>query len=621
MGEQGVKLAKTTENTSRFIGHLMNDIRAMDWMLANNMFETGITRIGAEQEFCLVTEDWRPSNRAVEILSKIDDPHFTTELAKYNLEINLDPVELKGNCFTKVEQQLTELLQKASKISEENNTKIILTGILPTIGKEHLSLDYITPKPRYFALNEKLLQLKKENFHLHLQGVDELTIRHDSVLFEACNTSFQLHLQIDPDDFISSYNWAQAISGPILSVCTNSPILLGRELWNETRIALFRQSIDTRTVSTVIKEQPPRVGFGLEWATGTASDIFKNNIAQYKNILFKEIEKNSFEEVKQGKIPKLEALNLHNGTIYPWNRACYGVGNGKAHLRIENRYIPSGPSILDEMANFALWVGVMIARPKKFDDMSTIMNFKDAKSNFIKAARYGKDALLIWEDKHVTIKQLMENIMLPLAYRGLASLNINTTDIQRLLGIIEQRVNGKSGAQWIVRNFRELNKIYTKDTSQRLLARAMYKKQKLNTPINQWADIKNNEVLKKESLKVGHVMSTHLFTVQENDLAVLVVNIMDWKNIHHMPVENEQGQLVGLLTHTHIRKFQNNTDIHRSIVRDIMTTNVITVKPETTIKNAIALMKNKEIGCLPVKDQNELIGIVTIKDIIAFDHD
>lgn len=335
MGEQKVNIQESDEKKTEFIRHLLDDVKALEYMLEHQLFEKGITRIGAEQEFCLVTEDWRPAKNSIGILEDINDPHFTTELACFNLEINLDPVELKDNCLSKIQQQLQELLKKASIAAEKNDSKIVLAGILPTISKAHLNFDYITPMPRYYALNQKLMALRMNHFHLYLLGVDELNISHDSILFEACNTSFQLHLQIEPNDFISSFNWAQAISGPVLGICANSPLLLGRELWNESRIALFRQSVDTRNISSALKDEAPRVAFGSDWATGSPASIYKDDISQHKVILSRDLTQNSLEMVQQGKIPKLEALTLHSGTIYPWNRACYGVGNGKPHLRIE----------------------------------------------------------------------------------------------------------------------------------------------------------------------------------------------------------------------------------------------------------------------------------------------
>lgn len=350
MGQQLANSQVNKETRIQFIRHLLNDIDAMDQMIQNNQFETGITRIGAEQEFCLVNKQWRPAQNAQELLPFMEDAHFTTELARYNLEINLDPLELEGGCFSTMENQLRSLLNKAHSVAKQHDTTILLTGILPTISKAELKFDYMTQSPRYWAMNQVIKEARGADIELKISGIDELSVIHDSVLFEACNTSFQLHLQIAPDDFVSSYNWSQAIAGPIMAVSTNSTLLLGRELWNETRIALFQQSIDTRRTSFALRNQEARVSFGNQWSSGKATDIFKNDIANYKVLLAKDIEQSSLDILNQGNIPKLEALCLNNSIIYRWNRPCYGVGGGKPHLRIENRYIPSGPTVLDEMA-------------------------------------------------------------------------------------------------------------------------------------------------------------------------------------------------------------------------------------------------------------------------------
>lgn len=393
MGDQHVAKLDP-KGYAHFIRHLLDDVSAFKKMLDQGMIEDDIIRIGAEQELGLVNEKWRSTKKANEILASVQDERFTTELAQFNIEINLDPVELNADCLKQMEEQLIMQLQKANEAAKSFKSRIVLTGILPTITQKELRYEYISPNPRYGALNDIMRELRGDGFHLHIRGIDELTLKHDSVLFEACNTSFQMHLQIRPGDFISSFNWAQAISAPVLAIATNSPLLLGRQLWSETRVALFRQSLDTRNISYALKDQLPRVHFGNKWASGDVVDIFKDTIANYKVLLSKEITAFSTTELAQGIVPKLRALNLHNGTVYPWNRACFGVGGGKPHVRIENRYIPSGPTAIDEMANFAFWIGLMLGRPSRFDDMPAVMEFEEAHGNFVKVARLGKDAVL-----------------------------------------------------------------------------------------------------------------------------------------------------------------------------------------------------------------------------------
>lgn len=620
MGDHLVKSAKDREVRTRFIKHLLNDIKSMELMLERGLIETGINRIGAEQELCLITKNWRPAKNSEEILAAIDDPHFTTELARFNLEINLDPVELKGNCFSIIHDQIRTLLNKARNEAKKQGTLTLLTGILPTISKTELEFEYMTPQPRYWLLNELVRDIRGSDFHLHIKGVDELAITHDSVLMEACNTSFQLHLQVDPNDFVASYNWAQAISGPMLGVCANSPLLLGRELWSETRIALFQQSIDTRMTTYALKDQLPRVSFGEAWETGSPADVFKNDVAQHKIILAKTLDHDSLEELESGKIPKLEALNIHNGTIYRWNRPCYGVGNGKAHLRIENRYIPSGPSVIDEMANFAYWIGLMMGRPAQFDNINEKMEFRDVKSNFIKAARTGKESVLRWEGELISVRDLTLHKLLPLAHEGLKKMGIDKETSEKLLDVIEKRTLGKTGAQWSILNYRNLRKTLRTDDALLALTRAMQQNQLTDMPVHEWPEIPPHPNTHEFATMVGHIMSTRLFTVYEDDLAEMATQLMIWKDIHHVPVENNNGEICGLLTWTHLKRYRAMEDPEYNLcVGDIMAKKVFLAHTEMPIPEAIALMKQNSIGCLPVVHNQHLVGIVTIKDIKQYD--
>ncbi|WP_435624439.1 CBS domain-containing protein [Flagellimonas sp.] len=615
MGEMIKQRSQNTVERMAFVQHLIDDIKALETLLENGSFEDDIVRIGAEQELCLINEEYRPYGVNLELLKAIDDPHFTTELANYNIEINLDPFELKGNCFSLVENQLRSLLRKAATKAEGVGAKLLLAGILPTIGKKEVGLDYLTPIPRYFALNDMLKAYKGDDFNLKIRGVDELFLKHDSVMFEACNTSFQLHLQIPSHDFVSSYNWAQAIAGPVLSVCCNSPMLMGRELWKETRIALFQQSLDTRKTAFALRNQTPRVGFGDDWETGNVAEIFKKDISKHRILLTKDIKENSLEKIKRGEMPKLPALCLHNGTVYRWNRPCYGVGGGKPHLRIENRYIPSGPSVLDEMANFAFWVGLMKGRPKNFDDMPSQMDFKSAKTNFIKAARTGKETLFSWGGEAYSAKKLVLNKLLPIAYKGLHKCGIDNADVERLLGIIEARTNGRTGEQWQVANIRELKKRYKTNKSLVLLTKQMVDNQTENLPIHLWKDINIQEISRKPKL-VKEIMTSHVLKLYEDDYVSMAKAIMEWNQIHHIPVENDEGELVGLLTWSYLESLDKSIDFEQTMVADVMITDIVSIGPDEKINSASAILNQHDIGCLPIVLGKTLVGILSKQDLV-----
>ncbi len=621
MGEHSVSIAENREVRARFIRHLLHDIRALEEMLDRNMIESGITRVGAEQEFCLVDHNWRPSINSAEILQALDDPHYQTELARYNLEINLDPRKVESGCFGAINEELTRRLNNANEEAINLNTRILLAGILPTISKNELEFEYMTPMPRYFALNEAVKRHRKGDFSVHLDGVDELSLLHDSVLFEACNTSFQVHLQVSPDDFVASYNWAQAIAAPILGIATNSPLLLGRELWAETRIALFQQSIDTRLSSYALKEQEPRVTFGDRWETGSLAEIFKNDIARHRVILSKEIREDSLETLKSGKVPGLKALCVHNGTVYRWNRPCYGVSKGTAHVRIENRYLPSGPTPIDEMANFVLWVGLMLGRPAGFDNIAEVMDFRDAKSNFFRAARNGKDSVLTWDGKSRHLTDLLRNDLLPMAREGLLNYGLEEKEISEYLDVIEGRIDGQTGSQWMISGFRQARATMKKDDALMVLTKSIHDNQRKGRPVHEWPPMHQDLEPHEAASRVEHIMSTQLFTVMDKDLAMLATSVMRWKNIHHVPVETVERDLCGLLTWTHMIRNHKHEEDPALLVEDIMEKNVISVVPTTPIREAIRIMKENEIGCLPVAVENELVGIITIEDVLEFDHE
>jgi CBS domain-containing protein len=621
MGEHNVNLSENIKEKNKFVRHLLNDIEALEQMLVTNLIEDNKMRIGAEQEFFLINDNWCPSVDSDFILLALNDYHFTTEMTRYTLEINLDPLEARKNCFTMMESQLQKLLKKAKNVAGQYHAKVLLTSILPTVTKNELALKYMTPMSRYFELNKIIKKMRGDDFSLHITGVDELSVLHDTVLFEGCIASFQMHLQIPSFDFIASYNWAQAIAAPVLAISTNSPLLMGRELWSETRIAVFQQSFDTRASSYTVKEKDARVSFGQEWAKGTAVDLFKRDISRHKIMLTKDIPTNSLEDIEKGKIPKLQALKIFNGTMYHWNRACYGISNGKPHLRIENRYVPAGPTTTDEVANFAFWVGLLVGRPKEFDDMETVMDFKDAKSNFLKAARTGKESVMHWQGELITATELVINKLLPIAYKGLQKLNIDKNDIDRYLGIIEKRTLGNTGAQWQISNYHFLRKTLKKDDAILSLTKAIYENQQDNQPVHSWQHIKDVSKANKSAKLVSHIMSTQLFVVLENDLADLATSVMLWNNIHHLPVENDSGKLAGLLTWSHIQKNHKQHEKEHYKVTDIMIHQPLTIGPETSISDAIKIMKEHEYGCLPVVSDNELIGIITIVDVETFDHE
>lgn len=617
MGEHRVATNTSATSRKRFLKYLLNDVEALDRMLREGMIETGVQRIGAEQEFALVDKFFKPSKNGLEILQRVNDPHFTTELARYNLEINLDPFDLKDKCFSKMERQLRQMLNKADDIAGKFDDHVILAGILPSIDIRSVQMDFMTPIPRYYALGEIIKELRGQDFELNILGVDELILAHTNILFEACNTSFQCHLQVSPEEFVDRYNWAQMISGPVMAMAANSPLLFGRQLWSETRIALFQQSIDMRSKGYHLRERQQRVSFGSDWIS-SVTDIYKDDIARFTLILTNMAEEDSLKMLNNGEVPTLSALRLHNGSIWKWNRPCYGVGNGVPHLRIENRYIPSGPTVIDEMANFAFWVGLMQNMPEEMKGNWDKYDFEDAKENFYKASTTGIQSGMVWDGKIESTKHLVLNTLVPMAREGLEKTGIDAADIDRYMNVISGRAEvGQNGSRWTVRSFRALKKVYGRDEAMVKLTAAMHKQRLSKKPVHEWKlpDVRAVGKVQIQYDCVLNVMTTDIISVQETDLVDLVAKIMEWRDIRHIPVESARGELHGIITHKHIEKYYEDPKRKKmATAADIMQTNITTIEPDTDVKYAMLLMIDKKISSLPVVSDGQLVGLLTDKD-------
>jgi len=624
MGEHNVMRDEDGKRHQAFMKSLLNELRALEYMITHDLIESGIRRIGAEQEMFIVDAACGPASLALEILDRIDDDRFTTELGLFNLEANLSPHEMRGDCLRRMEQELDEVYAHARKTARKVHADIALVGILPTLTLEHLTLESMVPSTRYRALNDAMRALRGEEFQFAIDGIDQLSIKHNNLMLEACNTSFQIHFQVSADEFAKLYNIAQVVTAPLLSAAVNSPILLGRRLWHETRIAVFENSTDTRSTVHQARGQHPRVHFGDRWIEESVTEIFKEDIARNRIVLTTETETDPMEMLERGEIPSLNALRLHNGTVYRWNRPCYGVKDNVAHLRIENRVIPSGPTVLDEMANAAFFYGLMSGMSQQYPDIRKEIRFEDVKTNFQTAAREGIRAQLNWfDDSYLPAKQLIEEQLLPLAREGLQELDIDQDDIDRYLGVLQARVGKRrTGARWALESLENMNESGTRDQRMRCLTGSLIEQQSSGLPISEWklAEFCEEQDWRDSYRRVGQFMTTDLFTVRPDDIVDFAATLMDWRHVRHVPVEDDSGKLIGLVSHRALLRlvaagsFAGDKKVS---VSEVMDAQPITVSPETSSVDAIRLMREKQLGCLPVVREGKLVGLVTEHDLIV----
>src|ERR1041384_1269002 len=300
MGEHNVQQYVDEPKSQAFMKSLLEDLSALAWMLENGCIESGVTRIGAEQEMFLLDRHLRPAPVSLEVLKHANDARLTTEIARFNLEANLTPLKLEHNCFSRMEQELSELIALARDSAATQNADVLLSGILPTLQKSDLTLDNLTPVARYHELDRGVIGLRGGPLSIHIKGLDELYLTHDNIMMESCNTSFQVHFQSNAKEFANNYNVAQAITAPVLAVAVNSPLLFGQRLWQETRVALFQHSTDERSRPQLARHQTTRVHFGDSWLRNSVVELFHDQITRFRPIMIIEPNENPFQVLANG---------------------------------------------------------------------------------------------------------------------------------------------------------------------------------------------------------------------------------------------------------------------------------------------------------------------------------
>jgi CBS domain-containing protein len=620
MAKEEISTLPDDAQRRNFVRSMLDDVRALERMIDEGWIEKGVRRIGAEQEMFLVDRAYQPANKALDLLQDLPASHFVTELALFNLEANLTPLPLTGRAFSQMEEELVRLLAQARAVAAQKGTQIVLCGILPTLDKSHLGIESMTPIPRYLQMNRIMTGQRGGKFQALIKGHDELQTVHDNVMLEACNTSFQLHFQAGAEEFARLYNLAQVVVAPLLAVGVNSPVLLRHRLWHETRVALFQQSLDIRAEHKVERGVRQRVSFGDGWIKSSVLEIFREDIARFRSLITAASDESPLEMMDRGQIPPLKSLRLHNGTVYRWNRPCYGITDGKPHLRIECRVLPAGPTVRDEVANAAFFYGLMHALDQKYGDVSKRMLFDDAKANFVAAARYGLHARFRWLDGKATgADELVQRELLDAARRGLTACGVDAADIDTYLGVIERRVaSGRTGAQWALDSLAAMGETARPGDRYRALTAAMARNQEANRPVHEWelAQVQANSGDRESYRTVAQLMTTDLFTVHVDDIVDLAASLMEWEHLRHVPVEDHEGRLLGLVTHRALMRVltRGRASSGAVTVGEIMERDPITVTPETSTLEAIELMRANRIGSLPVVKDGRLVGIITEHD-------
>ena len=622
MGEHQVRDASDENGAREFVRAMLDDIKALEILIDQDLIERDVRRVGVEQEMYIV--DWQGYQAPIydRVLQQLNDDRFTTELARFNLEANLAPDLIDGGFLRNMEKGIYEVLEIADRAAQKVGANILLTGILPTLRDQDISYANLTPELRYRCLNDTCIAARGGKFTLVIDGVDRFEASYDSAVIEGASTSFQIHLQVAPEQAAAQYNLAQLITAPLLAVAANSAVLLNRRVWHETRVALFERAIEYRSRPQLNRRFPSRVGFGESWVRDSVLEVFRENAMRHHVIMLRDPIEDPFKALDAGQIPELGALSLHNGTVWRWNRPCYGITNGKPHLRIENRALPAGPTVIDEVANAALFYGLMEGFVDEAHGIPERIEFEDARNNLIAAAKYGLNAEFTWLDKRrLNVRELLEQTLVPVAHKGLEALKVSSEDIARYLGAISGRIeHDRTGAQWLLDSLSNFTVAERREVCRQAVTKMLAFQSKA-LPIYRWELISPdaNTTGATATMRLRDVMTTDLFTVRPEDLLELAASMMEWKHFRHVPVENAQGELVGLLTTRHLigRGVVGTEPGSKPVaVSEVMQTEMQIMPPNTPVCDAFELVLKDDAGCLLVVSDNRLLGIVTERDLL-----
>jgi hypothetical protein len=459
MGQDVDRRTFSRRDRQRYRTKVQRCLDALAIMLREHPFARDEPMTGLEVELNLVGKDLAPSLAGADVLDAIGSSQFQSELGRWNLELNLPPRPLPGDEWRHLERHLLDELAVARAKAVDCGAQLAVIGILPTLERHHLVVEALSPDQRYATLNEQMLNARGEPIRLDIAG-DDPSGRHgvepehlhadfDSIAPEAACTSMQLHLQVHPDSFAGYWNAAQCLAGVQLAVGANSPFLLGSRLWSETRIPLFEQSCDVRTPELRNQGVRPRVWFGERWITSIL-DLFSENARYFPALMPVTEDTDPMSDLEAGTVPGLDELRLHNGTIWRWNRPVYDIADGVPHVRVENRVLPAGPTVVDMVANALFFYGLLRTLVEAERPLWSMMSFEAAEENFITAARHGLDGPLYWPGSGwIRPDELVLRKLLPQAADGLARWGVETDVTDRFLSVIEQRcVTRRTGAGW-----------------------------------------------------------------------------------------------------------------------------------------------------------------------------
>ncbi len=493
MGLEIERESFSPEDFHAFEERLEDCLTALQSLLARPGFGLGPRSLGAEVELDLIDVHGSPAPVNAQVLAEARDPRVTLEVDRFNLEVNARPVMLEGAPFAALAHEIETALSRVHKAAQACGVRVMQIGTLPTLTPASLTREALTDRCRYRALSGSIRKLRKSPFPIHIEGDDTLQIHFDDVTLEGANTSFQTHLRVQPDEFAAFHTAAQLATAPVLALAANSPVFLGHRLWEETRVALFRQSVDDRQNAVSDDWRPARVSFGHGWVRNGAHELFAESVGLYEPLLPVMGPEDPLDVIAQGRVPRLEELRLHYGTVWQWNRAVFDPA-GAGHVRLELRALPSGPTVTDMVANAAFLIGLLLSLVPELPRLQHVLTFGHARRNFYQAAQHGLRAHLLWvtetqkRARLMPVRELLPEL-LDRAEQGLQDYGVVRQEARRWLDVMRNRLQTEqTGARWQRQVF---DKLLAQGLSPQAagcqLVNAYYERQQQGRPVHEWS--------------------------------------------------------------------------------------------------------------------------------------
>lgn len=601
------------EQRRAFICAVLEDLEVLEKLLREGRIESA-WRIGAEQEYVLLDSALNPAPVGPELVQLLADDRFTTELGRFNVEANLTPRPLGKGSFEAMAAELRGLTDRIERAAVNLGARPVLVGSLPHFELGHVSRSFMTPSPRYAELDRAAMSALGGRMTVALRGMDSLIAQQDSIMPEALGTSFQVHLQVPGGVLPSAYNWSVAIAAPLVAAAGNSALIGGRRLWQETRIALMELCADIRGRAALRRGGRSRTSLGPGWMRQSPLELYQADLSTFDSALCG-APVASFAQLERGEVPTLAALALFNGSIWPWLRVCYGVSGGRPHLRIENRLLPSGPTLADEISNAALWVGLVLALQLEAADPSQELPFELAEANLHAAGQDGLGATLTWlRGRRVTAAELLKRQLLPRAVEGLQRAGLDTAEATALLAPVVARIEtGQTGARWMTRMFSSLPPRWSRRRRARWTMARWLEEARTGAPVHAWSAAVGNPAQLEGAQTPAVTWAREEPVVIRSDAPVSLARaVARWSGVSWVAVEAQDGRYLGALSAERLGREVDGD----GAVLELPYTELPELGVNATVADALVAFADGGYSAAAIVEDESLVGLIFEEDLL-----